>query len=58
MKRKENLLKIAGMKFEFKNLKTRFHKRQVSFLVVKTIKGKRGIIHLLSYNFFIMLICI
>jgi len=31
------------MKFEFTNLKHRFHKRQVSFLVVKTYKCKRGI---------------
>jgi len=34
MKRIESLLKIAGMKFEFL---IRFHKRQVSFLVVKTV---------------------
>jgi len=27
MKRIESLLKIAGLKFEFKNLKIRFHKR-------------------------------
>jgi len=43
MKRIESLLKIAGKKFEFQNLKIRFHKRQVSFLVVKTVKCKRGI---------------
>jgi len=43
MKRIESLLVIAGMKFEFKYLKIGFHKRQVSFLVVKTIKCKRGI---------------
>jgi len=43
MKRIEILLKIAGMKFEIKNLKIRFHKCQVSFLVVKTVKCKRGI---------------
>jgi len=36
-------LKIASMKIEFQNLKIRFHKRQVSFLVVKTVKCKRGI---------------
>jgi len=30
------------MKFEFKNLKTHFHKRQVSILV-KTVKCKRDI---------------
>jgi len=43
MKRIESLLKIAGVKFEFQNLEICFHKRQVSFLVVKTIKCKRGI---------------
>jgi len=43
MKRIESLLKFY-MKFEFKNLEIGFHKRQVSFLVVKTIKCKRGII--------------
>jgi len=31
------------MKFEFENLEIRFHKRQVPFLVVKTVKCKRGI---------------
>jgi len=35
--------KIAGMKFEFKNLEIHFHKRHVSFLAVKTAKFKRGI---------------
>jgi len=43
------------MKFEFYNLETRFHKRQVSFLVVKTVKCKRSIgfvcNHLLSTRF-------
>jgi len=34
MKRIESLLKLAGMTFEFENLKSLFHKRQVSFLVV------------------------
>jgi len=43
MKRIERLHKIAGMKFEFQNLEIRFHKRQVSFLIVKTVKCKRGI---------------
>jgi len=43
MKRIESLLKIAGMKFEFLNLKISFHKRLVSFLAVKTVKCKRGI---------------
>jgi len=43
MKKIENLLKFTGMKFEFSNLEIRFHKRQVSFLVVKTVKCKRGI---------------
>jgi len=44
MKKIENLLKITGMKFEFYNLEINlFHKRQVSFLVVKTAKCKRGI---------------
>jgi len=40
MKRIENLLNIADMKFEFWNLEIRFRKRQVSFLVVKTAKCK------------------
>jgi len=40
---RKTLLKIAGMKFEFENLKIRFHKCQVSFLVVKTVKCKRDI---------------
>jgi len=31
------------MKIEFQNLEIRFYKRQVSFLVVKTVKCKRGI---------------
>jgi len=43
MKRIESLLKNAGIKFEFKNLEIRFHKRQDSFLVVNTVKCKRGI---------------
>jgi len=43
MKRIESLLKIAGLKFEFQNLEIRFHKRQASFLVVKTVKCERGI---------------
>jgi len=43
VKRIERLLHIAGMKFEFSNLEIRFHKSQVSFLVVKTVKCKRGI---------------
>jgi len=38
------------MKFEFMNLKNRFHKRQVSFLVVKTVKCKRGIKYDTIYN--------
>jgi len=37
MKRMESLLKIAGIKFELKNLEICFHKRQFSFLVVKTV---------------------
>jgi len=45
MKRIEILLKIAGMKCEFSELEIRFHKRQVSFLVVKTVKCKRDIRH-------------
>jgi len=51
MKRLESLLKIAGMKFEFKNLEIRFHKRQISFLVVKTDKCKRSIKGALNPNF-------
>jgi len=43
MKRIESLLKSAGIKFKFQNLETRFYKRQVSFLVVKTVKCKRSI---------------
>jgi len=43
IKRIESLIKIAGIKFEFKNFEIRFHKRQVSFLVIKTVKCKRGI---------------
>jgi len=43
MKKIGSLLKIAVMKFEFYNLETRFHKHQVSFLVVKTVKCKRSI---------------
>jgi len=43
MKRIEGLLKIAGMKFKFLKLEIRFHKRQVSFLIVKTASCKRGI---------------
>jgi len=43
MRRLESLLKIAVIKFEFLNLEIRFRKRQVSFLVVKTVKCKRGI---------------
>jgi len=38
MKKIGSLLKIPVMKFEYYNLETRFHKRQVSFLVVKTVK--------------------
>jgi len=40
MKRTESL------KFEFKNLEIRFHKCQVSFIFVKTVKCKRGISYL------------
>jgi len=43
MKKIESLLKIACMKFEFQNLQIRFHTRQVSFLVFKTVMCKRGI---------------
>jgi len=42
-KRIESLLKIARIKFEFSNLEIRSHKRQVSFLIVKTVKCKLGI---------------
>jgi len=42
MKRLESLVEIAGIAFEFQNLKIRFHNRQVSFLVVKTAKCKCG----------------
>jgi len=43
MKRIESLLKITDIKSEFYNLEIHFHKRQVSRLVVKTVKCKRGI---------------
>jgi len=43
MKRIKSLLKIAGMKSDFKSWEIRFYKRQVSFLVVKTVKCIRGI---------------
>jgi len=33
----------TATKFEFLNLEMRFHKRQVSFLIVKTVTCKRGI---------------
>jgi len=49
MERVESLLKIAGITFEFQNVKIRFHKRQVSFLVVKTVKCKRGIFQIVPY---------
>jgi len=43
MKRIDYLLKTVGMKFKFKKLEICFHKRQVSFLVVKAVKCKRSI---------------
>jgi len=45
VKKIESLLNTASMKFEFLNLKIRFRKTMVSFLVVKTktVKCKRGI---------------
>jgi len=52
MKRIESLLKITDMKFEFTNLKNRFYKRQVSFLVIKTYKSKRGIYYLIVYVYY------
>jgi len=42
MTRIESLLKIPGIKLEFEKLEIRFHKYQISFLVVKTFKCKRG----------------
>jgi len=39
----ESLLHTATKKFYFYNFESCFHKRQVSFLVVKTAKCKRGI---------------
>jgi len=42
-KRIESLLHTTVKKFEVQNLEIRLNKRQVSFLVVKTIKFKRGI---------------
>jgi len=47
VRRIESLLHTASMKFEFSNLESCFHKRHVSFLVVKTAKCKRGISSLL-----------
>jgi len=43
MKRIESLFKIAGMKFEFSNLEIRFHKCQISLIVIKTVKCIRSI---------------
>jgi len=43
MKKIESLLKTASMKSEFSNLEISFYKRQLLFLVVKTVKCKRGI---------------
>jgi len=37
----DSLLKIPGTKIEYENLEIRFHKRKVSFLVVKIVKYKR-----------------
>jgi len=53
MKRIESLLKIAGMKLEFKNLEIRVHKRPVSFLAVKTVKSKRGISQKVGFDFLV-----
>jgi len=39
IKRIESLLKIAVVKFKFEDLEICFHTRQISFLVVKTVKG-------------------
>jgi len=49
VKKIESLLISLGMKFEFQNLKIRFHKRQVSFRVVKTVKCKRDMRCALDY---------
>jgi len=43
VKRLKSLLHSAGKKFELYNLEIHFHQHRVSFLVVKTVKGKRGI---------------
>jgi len=43
VKRMESLLHPANKKFEFWNFESRFHKRKILFLVVKTVKCKRGI---------------
>jgi len=40
VKRIESLLHTESKKFEFENLESCFHQRQVSFLVVKTAKFK------------------
>jgi len=37
------LASYCKMKFEFQNLDIRFRKAKVSFLVVKSVKCKRGI---------------
>jgi len=55
MKRIESLLKIIGIKLEFKNLEIGFHKRQVLFLVVKPINCKRGISVLLVERLYYVL---
>jgi len=45
----ESLLHSTSKKFEFVNLESCFHKRQVSFLVAKIAKYKRGISYILVY---------
>jgi len=54
MKRIESPIKIAGMKFEFSNLEIRFHKRQVSFLIGKTVKYIRCIKYGRWFSIFII----
>jgi len=43
-------------KFDFSNLKIRFHKHKVSFLVVKTVNCKRGIDSVPKMLFYFLLL--
>jgi len=43
VKQIDSLLHTVSKKFKFEKLESLFHKHKVSFLVVKTVKCKRGI---------------